>query len=142
MSAGTTKYCSHLSTFNLSRRGRNALPLCEGDGTDRKALFENIRKFPLQGDGGEAGWEIDSLGHDKFMYLVSRFCCWKNTGRLNHPRPIFLVPGACCMFESWFNWAVRTRTCTDSIVQFWFTVRKRVWPACGIWSQGQGLCPM
>ena len=55
VSAGTTKYCSHLFTFNLSQRGRNALPLCEGDGTDRKALFKNTRKFLLQGDEGEAG---------------------------------------------------------------------------------------
>jgi len=60
----------HLLTFDLGRRGWSILPHWDGDGTERRVAFENKREFRFQ--GAAVGLAIDSLGDDKFVYLVSR----------------------------------------------------------------------
>jgi len=73
----------HLCIFDLSKRGRSALPLWgEGGGTERRVLYEDGRKLLLQGGEGMVEWGFDPLGDGKFMYLVSRFCRWKCGDRL------------------------------------------------------------
>jgi len=72
----------HFFAFDLSRRGRSVLPLLDGDGAERTASFKNAQNFLLQQDGVVVEWDIQLLGDDKFMSLVSRFRQWKSGGRL------------------------------------------------------------
>lgn len=72
-----------LRTFDFSRWGRGVLPLLdEGDGTGRRAVFEDGRNFLLQGSENVTEWGLDSLGDGKFVYLVSCFHPWGSGGRL------------------------------------------------------------
>ena len=80
--AGRNHHHPHFLTFDLSRRGWSILPLWDGDGTERRAIFEDGRKFLLQGGGSVVRWRIYSLGDDKLMYLVSCFRRWESTSRL------------------------------------------------------------
>ena len=72
-------YHPHLCSFDLSRRGWNILPFRdEGNGTERRVLFEDGRQISLQGHEGMVESQFDSLGDGKFMYLVSRSRRWKS----------------------------------------------------------------
>ena len=73
----------HLCMFDLSRRGCSTLPLWDkGDGTERRALFEEGRKLLLEGDEGMVEWGFDPLGDGRFIYLVSRLRHLQSGGRL------------------------------------------------------------
>jgi len=73
----------HLYTFDLSRRGWSTLPLRdEGDGTERRVLFEDGRQFLLQDNEGMVEYRFEPLGGGKFMHLVSRSRRWKCGGTL------------------------------------------------------------
>jgi len=97
----------YLHTFDLSLRGCSLLPLWgEGDGTERRVLFEDGQKFLLQGAGWMLEWGFNPLGDGKFMYLVSLFRLpsfemWWWTDAMS--RPVLLVRGVCRMCGSWFE---------------------------------------
>ena len=64
----------YLCTFDFSRRGLGALPLLdEGDGAERRALFEDGRDIWIQGHDEMTRWKFNSLCDSNFMYLVSSF---------------------------------------------------------------------
>ena len=67
----------YLCTFDFSRRGFSALPLLdEGDGAERRALFEDGLDIWIQGHDEVTGWKFNSLCDSNFMYLVSSFHRW------------------------------------------------------------------
>ena len=64
----------YLCTFDFSRRGFGALPLLdEGDGAERRALFEDGLDIWIQGRDEMTRWKFNSLCDSNFMYLVSGF---------------------------------------------------------------------
>ena len=65
----------YLSTFDFSRRCFGALPPDRGDGVER---VSHGRDFLLQKTEGVGLWELELLGDDSFVYLVSNFHCWKS----------------------------------------------------------------
>lgn len=54
--------CFYLPIFDFSRRGCNTLPLLEGDGAERWALFENGRDVHMASGGWNSRMEIWLIG--------------------------------------------------------------------------------
>jgi hypothetical protein len=80
---GICGYHPHLCTFDFSRRGCSVLPLLdEGDGAERRALFEDGRDLLFQENESLFAWGLDLLGDSNFMSLVSSLRRWRSGGRL------------------------------------------------------------